>query len=575
MVESSRDSHSKPSPGPARSEDDGEVTAAPTRAEDIAEAEPPPGRDNAAFQSPRRMALDAAFRNDAELRLGLTENLSQARIQSERLDERVQRAFKEFNAAAPAKGERPAGGNHLEPGVAPFEALGRIMQERLDTLEAAPPGSGMAIRAKSPLIQWEGGDTEPGHVRTGNIELGKLLDSLTARDVSTLTLATSSAVAACEAEREAQAVVAEIDSTTKNGQDENVGEASETHDGDGTARKSVKVGEFVKRNVQEQMDPATAPEARLAYGLIPNGANSNEAQAHLLETFQLRPGPTDVTSVHDFSTLQIAFEDVWTRILDGELEALGRQLYREYVGLLDFLGYDPDTAARPISSRDDLAWLIGEIRALSRITQSSLPGGGADGGGTDGNTPKDANRLKEDAGKWLDENVPGGRVILAGGTLGISELVLWLIGESATFGRKDPLIWDDLVNDRTLPRGDRIEGSVEPGVVAPGNFELVLWTDLTNRKEIAFQVWDQGSQKPRNEERVGNWKGEIVNHSGTGKPTWYVDRALISSALLDGKCVLEFASEERPGLALGRYILGDLDKIVADGGRLVFYWKDS
>ena len=197
------------------------------------------------------------------------------------------------------------------------------------------------------------------------------------------------------------------------------------------------------------MGPATAPEARLEYGLIPNSANSNEAQAELLTTFQLRPGPTDVTSYHDFSTLQIAFDDVWTRIFDGELEGLGRELYREYVGLLDFLDYDPDTADRPISSLDDLAWLIGEIRDLSRFTQTSLQDRRRPGRRRrHRRAPQDAKNLGKEAGDWIDKNLPGGRAVLAGGTLGISELVLWIIEGGGELGRKDPLIWDDLCNDR-------------------------------------------------------------------------------------------------------------------------------
>jgi hypothetical protein len=326
------------------------------------------------------------------------------------------------------------------------------------------------------------------------------------------------------------------------------------------------------------MDSATAPEARVQYGLIPNTANSNEAQAELLDTFELRPGPSDVTSYHDFSTLQIAFDDVWTRIFDGELEALGRELYREYVGLLDFLDYDPDTADRPISTLDDLTWLIGEIRHLSRMTQTSLPTGdpGRPGqGGGDSHTPQGAEKLKNDAGDWIDKNLPGGRAVLAGGTLGISELVLWLIGESAKFGRKEPLIWDDLVNDRSLPRGDRIEASVEPAAVDAGSFDLVLWTDISKKKEVAFQVFDEAAQKPVNAYKVANYSGEVVNHSITSAPTWYKDHQVIPYRLVTNKCTLEFASEETPTLILGRYILGDLDKIVPDGGRLVLYWKDS
>ncbi len=136
------------------------------------------------------------------------------------------------------------------------------------------------------------------------------------------------------------------------------------------------------------------------------------------------------------------------------------------------------------------------------------------------------------------------------------------------------LRWDDLVNGRPLPRRDRIIATVDEAVVAPGNVELVLCTDIpSNRKEIAFQDWRDRSQKPVNFVRVANWLGETINHSGTGAATWYKHKDLIPSFLLpDG--LLEFASQE--GLhAQGRYVLGDLDKIVADGGRLSFHWKDS
>ena len=45
---------------------------------------------------------------------------------------------------------------------------------------------------------------------------------------------------------------------------------------------------------------------------------------------------TDVPSYHDFHTLQIAFQHVWTEIFDGQLTSLGRDLYGEYVKLKDF-----------------------------------------------------------------------------------------------------------------------------------------------------------------------------------------------------------------------------------------------
>ena len=59
----------------------------------------------AGVKSPGRLALDAAFRKQADLRLGLAENLSQARAQNVPLDARVEQAFKDFDPSVPAKNE--------------------------------------------------------------------------------------------------------------------------------------------------------------------------------------------------------------------------------------------------------------------------------------------------------------------------------------------------------------------------------------------------------------------------------------------------------------------------------------
>lgn len=312
----------------------------------------------------------------------------------------------------------------------------------------------------------------------------------------------------------------------------------------------------------------------MEYGLIPNGADSNNAQAGLLDTFELRPGPSDVTSYHDFSTLQIAFENVWTQIFDGELGALGRQVYREYVGLVDFLGYDPATADRPISSLDDLTWLIGEIRRLSQLAQDVLPPGGGAVGTT--NIPKDANTLGKDAGDWVDKNLPGGRPGLAVGTLGISELVLLFLREAGNFGKKPALRWDDLVNGRRLEGNDRIVATVERNVVDAGQFDLVLRTDaFSHKKAVVFQVLDEGSQKFINVKGVYNYDPTTRTlYDSNNRPEFYEhDVRIDTSNLATG--LLEFDSEESATVGLGRYVLGDLDKIVPDGGRLTLYWTDS
>jgi len=523
------------------------------------------------LKGPGRLALDAAFRKQADLRLGLAENLSQARTQNDPLDARVERAFKDFDPSVPAKNE-PVRHNHVEPDAAPFDALDRVMRDRLDTLKAAAPRPGITIHANSSLIRWDKGDGVADDSKSGTIELGKLLDFIDKRGVASLTLPTSPARAACEAERKAKALLDGIDHAVKSTQD---GADGDPPSADNSAdHNSEKVADFVEKSVNEQMGSATAPEARVEYGLIPNGADSNNAQAHLLETFELRPGPSDVTSYHDFSTLQIAFENVWTQIFDGELEALGRQVYREYVGLVDFLGYDPAKADRPISSLDDLSWLIGEIRRLSQLAQDVLPTGG---GGAVGTTsiPKSGHQLSNDAEQFVD-SLPGGRVGAGLATLGISELVLLFIREAGNFGKKPALRWDDLVNGRRLEGNDRIVATVERNIVDAGQIELVLRTDVfSHKKAVVFEVLDEGSQKFINVKGVYNYDPATRTlYDSNNRPEFYEhDVRIDTSDLATG--LLEFDSEETATIGLGRYVLGDLDKIVPDGGRLTLYWTDS
>jgi hypothetical protein len=51
--------------------------------------------------------------------------------------------------------------------------------------------------------------------------------------------------------------------------------------------------------------------------------------------FELSTGAADADSFHDFFRLQIAFEDVWSELLDTSVERLGHQAYAEWDALMD------------------------------------------------------------------------------------------------------------------------------------------------------------------------------------------------------------------------------------------------
>jgi hypothetical protein len=60
----------------------------------------------------------------------------------------------------------------------------------------------------------------------------------------------------------------------------------------------------------------------------PNPANTSSP-------FELSTGAADADSYHDFYRLQIAFEDVWTELIDNRLKPSGQQLYATFDALMD------------------------------------------------------------------------------------------------------------------------------------------------------------------------------------------------------------------------------------------------
>ena len=328
------------------------AAAAPSLAS--AAAAPATNRVNVATV-PRRALVDAAFQNKAAMRVAFTENLRSARLTNDAVAARVAKAFEGFRPSA-LQADDSRRRFQVERGGNPRSALEQAMTGKLKSIQDAAPAGAIAVHKDSPLIKWSGRDD----ARKGAIDLGRLIDFTQVGKLS------RRAADSCKVEAEAEKVLAAIEGTGSAQSPDNMT--------DGLSNRSAETAaKLVERTVNQQMGSATSPEEGLTYGLIPNSANKNATQAAILQTFELRPSPSDVKSYHDFNVLQIAFEHVWTELFDGELQDLGKQLYKEYVGLKDFLGYDPNTADRPISSLDDLKWLITEIRTLSQIANDGIP----------------------------------------------------------------------------------------------------------------------------------------------------------------------------------------------------------
>ncbi len=90
-----------------------------------------------------------------------------------------------------------------------------------------------------------------------------------------------------------------------------------------------------------------------------------------ISKLELSGGPANVTAFHDFHTLQLAFEDVWTAAFDSRLREQVLDLYRQTVRLHEDYGLEVpplEAVADANALREYLADLRGELAEMEILT---------------------------------------------------------------------------------------------------------------------------------------------------------------------------------------------------------------
>jgi len=502
-------------------------------------------------KTPQRAAVDALFQNEASLRQAIRENLTTLRPESDAVAKRVQEAFAAFNPSNLSK-EELARRHYVAPGADPYETLEAVVIKGMDAIRSSHITPTIVLRndaeLKKLIKELPESPESPDSLR-GVVELGPLINFISSKSRGS-SLVTEPTYTLCKADLQADEILDVVENAPKRG---NGDDAANPEDSSSETREA---NQFVKDSVNLQMKSATAPESQLAYGKIPNSADQDKVQSGILQTFQLRPGASDVTSYHDFHTLQIAFEHVWTEIFDGKLASLGRDLYKKYVELKDFIGSgQPDLQ---ISTLADLRRLMEAVKELSQIVEEDIPDSLRSEKG--GQTVK--RELKpEDVAKGL----------AAAATGGLSLFVEWAINELVKLGNNPVKVtWEGFPLKLNENDNNIIEMSSEKEVVHPGNVEIVLKTDGNSfKKSIEFQQWDPDA-RPIYNKAIQNFDPNNVRRESS---------FLIASALLNtvqmSSGTLKFISEDKIAnhVLLGRYVLGDLTKVLKDRTRVTFYWK--
>jgi hypothetical protein len=435
--------------------------------------------------------------------------------------------------------------HHVAHGADPSKVLTGVIMSGVDALGSATTRRALTLRNSAELRQLVKKSREPEDSLYGVVELGQLIEFIQRRGAGPIQGAelTSTHYAA---EAEAEAILSAI-----GGKD-----SAPVARQQALTSNALEAEELVKKTVNKHMESATAPEAELVYRKIPNSADEDEAQKTILDSFELRKGPTDVTSYHDFHTLRIAFEHVWTEIFDARLESLGRDLYREYVRLKDFSGSSqPDFKVSTIA---DIRRLLDEIKGLSQFVQEDTPSSlRTDDGGQSGKS-----------GVQPEDVLRG---FVAAATLGLSEVALLVLKEISRAGNKPILKWSDVDSGAgALPQG---YGTIVAGWsnnAPPGYVQMQLVTGQSTLRLMEFQPWSSNHGRFINHMN-GNDPDNLVSNADNPN---YTSRLITVPASDVGSGVIEFASQQSPGLNLGRYVLAGLEEKLTSGWRVIFTWTD-
>jgi hypothetical protein len=486
------------------------------------------------------------FLNDGHTRRALADNLRPRALDALTIRARADVAFKQFTASKYQADDRIKA-TYADPGSVPSaNAVATLVREGLDVLSTSAYARRLRIRETDAFMSLIDPATASGGF-IGTVPLADLLAYVETRLEVLPSERPRTVMSSCEAEERVeqwllsveQGDVGELPPATQGSATSSSGNEEDSSPG------TADVQSLVGRQVALLMAKVVAPEQQLRFD-VP-GRQKGDELARALETFQLRAGPSDVTSYHDFSSLQIAFQHVWTEVFDGQLAPLGKELYCEYVKLKASLGID-DAPDQTIDTLDDLAQLMGEIRDLATIKTADLPPSlqSTPGNSGPGGLPFDGRNPLE----WT-----------------IGKIAQWLAG-------KPTLTWDsfetaDSTDERPLPlEGDRIQVRFEPGAAPRGQVEIVIeHTDATWWwKGIEFVEFTlEGAILSTT--RIGTSNHRNWNPSNT-------DRLQIDTNRLRTGA-LEFLKDAPRGIGgwpTGFYRLTNLDSQIKDRMRVTFTW---
>lgn len=514
-----------------------------------------------AGEHPIDTAVDRIFENNARVRAATARNLKVRGEETLEIAGMAKAAFANFMPSKYSAEERDRR-NFVAADADVAIAQRAAVDKGVEAMRTTAPRRALKVHvggALDKLIRKGRGAAD------SSIVVDELMDYLSRRIEGPIVARNTAAMSECRAEHEAQRRLDEILGEAKVPEVPAPAPAVPT-----PVNAETTADALVSAQVQTQMSTATSPEEKLRYAVASRSDPKETGKA--IETFELRAGPADVTSYHDFNHLQIAFEHVWTEIFDGQLAKLGTELFHEYVKLQEFIGVPAEN--RSVDTIDDLRQLMAEIRELSRLTTETTPAQlqpGSESGSTSTATP---GAVTTDTIIDVVQTVLDPASIVTD-AIGDETVAAILNPAGALFGAIADLIkgtpqirWASFPGP--LPgNGDLISVSVQQNAAPAGTVEIALVTDAqTTRgwKGITFREYD-GSKKELSKFTITNDPTDpnVWNKTSFNVLPLYTPQV--------NNAILEFFHEGIFGVRYTRcYVMGALNERITDRSRVTFTW---
>jgi hypothetical protein len=281
-------------------------------------------------------------------------------------------AFDEFRPSLLTDAER-ASGIYAAPGASPGAGMDRAIESGITALRATADDRGLRVSPDTKLTVEPAGGGAGAHA--GTVSWTTVTNLI---PLMTTTVMATELVTRCAAEVEVNRRLKQPEPLPPAGAGGGApanGGAIPAAVGGGTTTSSTSGRGLRARDLVEDIVPelmtATSPEDLLSVTHPqPTLADAEKG----LDTFELREGASDAVSYHDFHSLQIAFEHVWTELYDAGLANLGKQLYAEAVELERFCLPDyPNGSELPDSVKgiDDIKALLDRVASLTGTVEDN------------------------------------------------------------------------------------------------------------------------------------------------------------------------------------------------------------